>query len=198
MTALATSDGVRTPSRQATAPARFFGPCMHEESSWTTPSAFGMPPNPTLVSVGSSSQRLTPAMRASRTSDPPVIMVKAFATPVMSPPFLYTFPLLEATTTGVTVFFTIIVGAWAGGGAWAATALTEAAATTAAAPDSTNSRRFTFFAMRLSSVDRTRRLYSCPPAVTTRERLAPGVDAGRHPPIRWHLCADSTREITTA
>ena len=44
ITALATSDGVRTPSRQATAPARFFGPCMQDESSWTTPSALGMPP----------------------------------------------------------------------------------------------------------------------------------------------------------
>ena len=29
-TALATSDGVAIPSRHATAPARFFGPCMHE------------------------------------------------------------------------------------------------------------------------------------------------------------------------
>jgi hypothetical protein len=44
MTAFATSDGVRTPSNAATAPARFFGPCMHEASSCTTPSAFGKPP----------------------------------------------------------------------------------------------------------------------------------------------------------
>ena len=88
MTAFATSDGVLTPSRHATPPARFFGPCMQQESSWTTPSAFGRPPNPTLVSVGSSSQRLTPAIRASSTSDPPVIRLNAFATPVMSPPFL--------------------------------------------------------------------------------------------------------------
>ena len=40
----ATSDGVRTPSRAATPPARFLGPCMQHESSCTTPSAFGSPP----------------------------------------------------------------------------------------------------------------------------------------------------------
>ena len=37
-------DGVRTPSRPATPPARFFGPCMQQESSCTTPSALGSPP----------------------------------------------------------------------------------------------------------------------------------------------------------
>ena len=82
-------------------------------------------------------------------------------------------PLFEEMTTGFTVFFTIMVGAWPGDGAWAATALTEAAPTTAAAPDSTNSRRFTRFDMRLSSVGRTRRLYSRPPAVTTRTGRRP-------------------------
>ena len=44
VTALATSEGVRTPSSAPTAPARFFGPCITDESSWTTPSAFGKPP----------------------------------------------------------------------------------------------------------------------------------------------------------
>ena len=37
-------EGVRTPSRAPTAPARFFGPCIHDESSCTMPSAFGKPP----------------------------------------------------------------------------------------------------------------------------------------------------------
>ena len=58
------------------------------------------------------------------------------------------FPLLDAMTTGLTVFLTIIVGAWDGAAAWAAAAVTAAAPTTAAAPDITNSRRFTRFAMR--------------------------------------------------
>ena len=41
---VAALEGVRTPSRAATPPARFSGPCMQHESSWTTPSAFGSPP----------------------------------------------------------------------------------------------------------------------------------------------------------
>ena len=37
-------DGVRTPWSDATAPARFSGPCMHEASSSTTPSPLGSAP----------------------------------------------------------------------------------------------------------------------------------------------------------
>ena len=44
ITALATSDGVRIPSREATPPARLVGPCMQHESSCTAPSSFGSPP----------------------------------------------------------------------------------------------------------------------------------------------------------
>ncbi len=43
-TALATRDGVRTPSIPATPPAHLRGPCIRHESSWTTPSALGRPP----------------------------------------------------------------------------------------------------------------------------------------------------------
>jgi hypothetical protein len=42
----------------------------------------------------------TPAMRASRTSLPSVIMAKAFSTQVTVPPFLNRWPLPEAMTTG--------------------------------------------------------------------------------------------------
>ena len=42
--AVASIEGVRTPSMEATAPARRFGPCMQEASSCTTPSALGRPP----------------------------------------------------------------------------------------------------------------------------------------------------------
>src|SRR5947209_15697790 len=55
---------------------------------------------------------LTPAIKASSTSAPPcVIIVNAFCTHVMSPPFLNLFPLAEATTTGLTDFELITVGA---------------------------------------------------------------------------------------
>ena len=43
-TSLATSLGVLIPSSAPTAPARLVGPCMHEASSWTTPSSLGRPP----------------------------------------------------------------------------------------------------------------------------------------------------------
>ena len=43
---------------------------------------------------------LTPAIRASSTSAPCVIIVNAFCTHVMSPPFLNLLPLAEAITTG--------------------------------------------------------------------------------------------------
>ena len=41
---------------------------------------------------------LTPAMRASRTSAPPVIMANAVSTQVLLPPFLNLLPLLDETT----------------------------------------------------------------------------------------------------
>ena len=47
MIAFATNDGVAMPSMAATEPARRVGPCMQDASSWTTPSSFGKPPNPT-------------------------------------------------------------------------------------------------------------------------------------------------------
>src|SRR5438270_5117856 len=54
----------------------------------------------------------TPAIKASSTSAPScVIIVNAFWTHVMSPPFLNLFPLAEATTTGLTVLELITVGA---------------------------------------------------------------------------------------
>src|SRR5882672_845508 len=54
---------------------------------------------------------LTPAITASRTSAPAVIMVKAFCTAVTSPPFLKRLPLAEETTTGFTGGGTNIKGA---------------------------------------------------------------------------------------
>src|SRR5581483_1240406 len=43
---------------------------------------------------------LTPAMPASRTSEPCAIIDHAFSTPVTSPPFLNRFPLADEITTG--------------------------------------------------------------------------------------------------
>src|SRR5690606_15905019 len=97
----ATSEGVRTPSSAATAPALRRGPCMHEASSCTTPSAFGRPPYPTLVSSGSSSTMFTPAITASSTSAPSVIIRNARSTAVSLPPFRNWCPFAEATTTGL-------------------------------------------------------------------------------------------------
>src|SRR5215467_2486129 len=97
----------------ATAPARFFGPCMHEASSWTTPSAFGSPLQPTPVCVESSSTIATPATSASSTSAPPVIIVKALATHVTPSASFDRLPLLDATTHGLTLLGVIIVGACA-------------------------------------------------------------------------------------
>src|SRR3954468_8937466 len=83
---------------------------------------------------------LTPATRASRTSAPPVIIAKAVSTQVFAPPFLNLWPLLEATTTGLTLFGVIMVGPCP------KTAVgTAAAAAPAAAVVWTNSRRFIFF-----------------------------------------------------
>ena len=70
MTALATSETflmLRTPP---TEPARRDGPCIQQESSSTTPSSFGSPPRPTLVSFGSSSGPLTTRSAASSVSPP--------------------------------------------------------------------------------------------------------------------------------
>jgi hypothetical protein len=54
----------------------------------------------------------TPAINASSTSALPlVIIVNAFWTQVMSPPFLNLFPFAEAITTGFTGFELITVGA---------------------------------------------------------------------------------------
>ena len=55
---------------------------------------------------------LTPAIRASSTSAPPVIIANAVSTQVLLPPFLNLLPLFEETTTGLTLFGVIIVGAW--------------------------------------------------------------------------------------
>src|SRR4030095_2884400 len=133
----ATSEGVRTPSSAATPPARFFGPCMQQESSWTTPSAFGRPPQPSLVSSGSNSTILTPAISASSTSSPLTIFAKAISTPVLSPPFLNLLPLAEAITMGRLLPGVIMLGAWPNARGAAA------AARPTAVPVLTNSRRFT-------------------------------------------------------
>src|SRR4051794_41880296 len=86
---------------------------------------------------------LTPATRASRTSAPPVIIAKAVSTHVFAPPFLNLLPLFDATTTGLTLFGVIIVGAWPNSAVGIA-----AAAAPAAAGGWTNSRRANFFSPR--------------------------------------------------
>src|SRR4051812_16966044 len=86
---------------------------------------------------------LTPAMSASRTSVPPVIIENAFSTAVLSPPFLNLFPLAEAMTTGCTLFL-IIVGPCAPNAGAAAAAATPAGVVT------TNSRREILSAMTRS------------------------------------------------
>src|SRR5436189_5712260 len=54
---------------------------------------------------------LTPAIRASRTSAPPVIIWNAFATQVWLPPFVNLLPLADEMTTGLTLFGVMTVGA---------------------------------------------------------------------------------------
>src|SRR6478752_4083539 len=83
---------------------------------------------------------LTPAMRASSTSAPPVIIEKAVSTQVLAPPFLYLLPLLAETTIGLTLFGVIMVGAWPN-----RVAGTDAAAAAAAVVVWTNWRRLIFF-----------------------------------------------------
>jgi hypothetical protein len=54
----------------------------------------------------------TPAMSASSTSAPPeVIIVKAFWTQVMSPPFLNLLPFADAITTGLADLELVTLGA---------------------------------------------------------------------------------------
>src|SRR6185503_3344938 len=53
---------------------------------------------------------LTPAITASSTSEPPVIIWKAFWTAVTLPPFLKRLPFAEAITIGLTVLCFRIVG----------------------------------------------------------------------------------------
>src|SRR4051812_1386122 len=88
----------------------------------------------------------TPAMRASRTSEPPVIISNALTTQVWPLSFLDRFPFDAATTTGLTLFGVIIVGAWPGPDAGCANSglAAAAAATPAAVVVRTNSRRFSF------------------------------------------------------
>src|SRR5450759_3314138 len=90
---------------------------------------------------------LTPATRASSTSEPPVIMEKAFWTQVMPWASLDPLPLLDATTHGLTLLGVNIVGpcpelakGWPNSVRGMA-----AAATPAAVVVRTKSRRFSFF-----------------------------------------------------
>src|SRR5262245_46044070 len=64
---------------------------------------------------------LTPAISASSTSSPRVMRSKASCTHVFRPPFLYWFPLAEATTTGRDVLPVDTAGAWAVAGPAAST-----------------------------------------------------------------------------
>src|SRR5690349_17016383 len=52
----------------------------------------------------------TPAITASSTSDPPVIIVNALCTAVIVPPFLKRLPLAEEMTSGLTALCVRIVG----------------------------------------------------------------------------------------
>src|SRR6185436_20216040 len=76
---------------------------------------------------------LTPAITASRTSLPSVIIANAVSTAVRVPPFLYLLPFDDEMTAGLTLLRIIMVGARSNRGA--------AAASPAAVPLFTNSRR---------------------------------------------------------
>src|SRR5215204_3291464 len=52
----------------------------------------------------------TPAIRASKTSAPSVIIVNAFCTAVTVPPFLNRLPFAEETTSGLTALWLRIMG----------------------------------------------------------------------------------------
>src|SRR5690348_9004512 len=60
---------------------------MQLASSSTTPSSFGSPPYPTLLSRGSSSTMFTPAITASRVSPPPFITSTALLHALIPPLF---------------------------------------------------------------------------------------------------------------
>ena len=64
---------------------------------------------------------LTPAISASSTSLPCVIIANAVSTQVLSPPFLNWWPLADAMTTGC-AGAVVIAGAWPAGGGCGATA----------------------------------------------------------------------------
>src|SRR5688500_1504555 len=80
----------------------------------------------------------TPAMSAFSTSRPSVISENAVSTQVFGPPFLKRCPFADDTTTGLTPRVTTP-------GACADVRVPATAATLAAVPESTNSRRFSFF-----------------------------------------------------
>src|ERR1700730_5652834 len=82
---------------------------------------------------------LTPAIKASSTSEPRVIRENAFSTQVTSPPFLKTLPLAEEMTTGRMPRGAITVGAWPD---WPKRPRGTAAARPAVAPAMMKSRRF--------------------------------------------------------
>src|SRR5262249_57939191 len=98
---------------------------------------------PTLVSWGWSSTVWPPGIGEPRPPPPFPPGVRASPPAVRGPPFLYLFPLADATTTGETLFGVITVGAWpkAFGAA--------DANTPAAVPAFTNARRLIFSAMVL-------------------------------------------------
>src|SRR5690349_17494109 len=83
----------------------------------------------------------TPAMTASSTSDPPVIIVNALWTAVIVPPFLKRLPFAEEITSGLTALCVRIVGKPA---AWFFVAAIVRPAT---ALLRMKSRRFIFFVM---------------------------------------------------
>jgi hypothetical protein len=64
------------------------------------------------VVQGSSSTIFTPAITASSTSAPCVIIANAFCTAVMSPPFLKRLPFAEEMTMGLTSLWTRMFGNW--------------------------------------------------------------------------------------
>src|SRR6476659_9311049 len=67
-----------------------------------------------LSSTGSSSKMFTPAINASSTSEPCVIIDQAFCKQVMSPPFLNLFPLADEITTGLIDLLGVMFGVSAG------------------------------------------------------------------------------------
>ncbi len=70
ITVFASSETFLMSSTPATEPAMRVGPCMQQESSWTTHSSLGRPPSPTLSSLGSSSGPVMTCITASSVSPP--------------------------------------------------------------------------------------------------------------------------------